>query len=770
MAQTLGNAELLALLQGLEEDSSQYTFGTLRAQRDRAVKDYFQRPYGNEEEGWSQIVTSDVQDTIEWMMPALLEKFVSSDDAVVFDPSRASDAEGAEQATDACNYVFYKQNNGFLILYTAFKDALQVKNCAINWRKETKEVVEKLPLRGVPAEMIAYHLSQGWEQKEDAEALPQQEPQIMQTPQGPMVVAPPQTYNALLTKTVERKTIKVEAFEPETLQVKRDWTSPMLEDCPYVCRSLYVSLSDLKMMGFEDVTAEELAGSAQTGIGMDQESRRTRTGDQDDVSFTERNEVDTDDESQTMGYLRIEWVLADKDGDGIAERLEVYRLEDKILSVEECPQVPVATGSPILVQHRWDGMSVAEIVADIQRLRTDLMRGVVNNAALANNPRNTVLTDANGAPRANVDDLLDSRPGGLLRQFQPDAIGTQETPFVGQQMFGMMEYIDLMREQRTGVSKNQQGLDPNSLRPDRTAKEVQLTTNAANRRIDLVARIFAETLVKPMFKGILRLLTEGDMDKIAFRLRGKFVEYDPNEWRDSYDMTINVGTGTGDKEKQLAVLAAVGQEQLTLAGSPLGPMVVTPRQIYKTKAKMLDLAGFKNVDDFWTDPQDAKLPTPPPPPPDPKIQIEQMKLQAEAQKFQAESQQEYAKLQLEDQRKQRELMAQNEIQRQNDERDAQAKLLEAQYKQELELAKLSQERYKTDEDNRVKIIVAQIAHPGENGVEVAEDGTVTQKPDPMLAVLAGLAELKESNLRPKVIELRDSTGKVTKSGVVASVQ
>jgi hypothetical protein len=260
-------------------------------------------------------------------------------------------------------------------------------------------------------------------------------------------------------------------------------------------------------------------------------------------------------------------VLVDYDGDGIAERRCIYRLKNKILSNDEAEDVPFATASPILNPHRWDGMSVAETVSDLQALRTELTRQMVNSAALANNPRTKVLTDATGAPLANIDDLLTSAPGRILRQRQTDAIQEHVTPWVGGQMFPMLEYIDHMREQRTGVSRAQQGIDANALRHDRTAAEVMQTANAAAARIELIARIFAETLVKPIFKGIFKLLTDGEMDQIAFRLRNQFVQIDPNEWRDGYDMTINVGLGTGDKNQQAAILQSIFEQQMMLAQS-----------------------------------------------------------------------------------------------------------------------------------------------------------------------------------------------------------
>ena len=638
---------LLSHLQTLEEDSASFTWGRLGSERERAMKEYFRQPYGTEEEGWSSIVTSEVQDTVEWILPSLLKIFTSTDQAVSFEPSKQEDVKPAEQATDTCNYVFYKQNPGFLVLYTAFKDALLVKNCAVMWRKETKRTKEVTPVRGATLEMLTMllqgtnEMSEGSESGEsgevgedvELEAVTSIPPQPMLGPDGQPMIDPstgqpmmgPELFNARICSYKNKTTIKVEAFPPEDLLIKRDWTTPLLDDCPYVSRNMRVTLSDLKEMGFDDVTVEDLDSSNGAAFSADASFRQNRANASDEV-FRGMQTAESDDESLTEGYLRIEFVLVDFDGDGIAERRCIYRLKDKILSNEECAQVPIATASPILVAHRWDGMSLAETVSDLQQLKTELTRQMVNSAYLSNNPRTEVLTDPNGSPYANIDDLLDSRPGGVLRKSRENALTQNIVPFVGGQMLPLLGYVDEMGAKRTGVSPSTQ-MDVNTLRSDRTAVEVQQTANAAAARIDLIARIFAETLLKPIFKGILCLLTDGDMEKIAFRLRNEFVEYDPNEWHDQYDMTINVGLGTGDKAQQQAALQTIFQNQMGLSQSPFGPLLIAPKAIYNTQVKLVENAGFKNVGDFFNDPKEQQV-QPQQPPPDPSLQIAQMQLQA----------------------------------------------------------------------------------------------------------------------------------------------
>lgn len=617
MAKMTDNA-LLKHLQSNEDDGAEYV-ETIGASRLTSMREYYREPYPGDSEldGWSQIVTSKVQDTVEWILPELLDIFTTSEQAVVFEPSTAEDVKGAQQATDGCNHVFYKQNNGFLILYTAFKDALIAQNCAVEWTTVKEQVRDVKEVQGAPVEVLAALEADGYEIEA---AMP-----IMG---GVMPL-----FSAKVAKTVERKKVCVEAFPPEQLIVKRGWTSPLLADCPYVARVRQVTLSDLKMMGFKDVTAEELRTSEDANPdGLEEDYRLTRT----DGSYTLENDaVDSEDDSLTTGWLRCEYVLVDYDGDGIAERRLIYRLADKILSNEETDHVQIATTSPIINTHRWDGMSIAEAVSDIQRLDTDLTRAMVNGANLAVNPRKTVLTDTNGAPYVAMDDLLDFRIGGIVRQTRADALGVEPTPFNAANILPVLSYVEEMAEKRTGVSKQQQGLDSNALRNDRTAAEVQMTANAAKQRIKLIARIFAETLVKPIFLGILRLLTAGEMEPLAFRLRGEFVRYDPNEWRDQYDMTVNVGLGTGDKQQQIAFFTRLSQMQLGLAQTPYGPLMIDPTKIFNTYAKLIELGGQKNVEDFIANPQGKQMPQPGPPP---QLAIEREKLQQQGQIKQMEMQ------------------------------------------------------------------------------------------------------------------------------------
>lgn len=700
----MDETELLELLRAKEQAASHYIHGQLGNERESALREYYRQPYGNEEDGWSQIVASDVSDSVEWILPALLKTFTATDKAVSFEPNTEADVAGADQATDACNYVFYKQNNGFLVLYTALKDMLTVKNCAVMWRKEETETVSSVPFKGATDEVLALMLQES-EDSEIESATPG--PLIGQDgqPQLDDTGIPVTAYSGRMKKTEKRSIVKVEAFSPEDLLVDREWTSPLLADCPYVARLIRVTLSDLKLMGY-DCDASDLMASDHG----DMTNRLTRVNQLESAETVDFGESKGDDDSMATGWLRMEWVLADFDGDGIAERICVHRLEEKILKREVVSHVPIATSSPILNPHRWDGMSIADAVSDLQKLHTELLRQTLNNLYLTNNPRTKVLTDANWSPLARIDDLLDSRPGGVIRQRDVNAVIEHVTPFAAGASMPMLEYVQSMRENRTGVSRTSQGLNPDSMNNTATGRAMDMS--AAMQRVELIARIIAETLVKPIFQGILKVLTDGDMKKMSFRLRDEFVEYDPNEWRDQYDMTINVGLGTGDVQQKAAQLMMIAQ--LQKEGMAIG--LTTPEHMYHTGAKIIENAGFKDVQNFLQDP--SKSPPQQPQKPLP-LQIEEMKIQADMQKHQAETQSDIQKFQAETQMtreieqikadaKLREIQGNLELQAANDARDSEREQQKALMDMQLEQQRIEFERWKAELQAQTQIYIEQL--------------------------------------------------------------
>lgn len=614
----MSDEEVVAYLQSEADEASQYVWGELAVDRENALRHYLQLPYGNEVEGRTSVVDSTLQDSVEWIVANLIKMFAATDEVVVFDPTGPEDVQGAEQATAGCNYVFSKQNNGFVLLYTWLKDALLYRNGSVTWRWRVEELVESQTFRGLTEDELVLVSERGEIESSDSQDVPMPDGTVQKL------------YDVRIKTTRKRGRVFIEVIPPNELLVSRRHNSILLDECRYVARCQRVSLSDLREMGFR-VEADELVDNRNAFLA----NPNRLLDDRDDLDFSRK----FTDESLTEGWLHTEYVLLDVDGDGIAERRRIYRIGKRILENEPCSHVPIAAITPVILTHRFEGRSLDDLVDDLQRLKTEIIRQMVDNLRLANNQRKAVLASRDGAIHANLDDLLDSRPGGVVREYAQGAVRELTSQWVGGQSFPMLEYLDQARENRIGLSRYNQGLDPSSLQ--KTATGVQMLFSAAQLRLDLMARIIAECGMKPLMRGILKTLTENGMEPLMFRLRNEFVQYDPQEWRDGYDMSVTVGLGTGNRQEQAGHLMLIAQKQeaLLMAG---GMNIVTPKEYYATLAKIVENAGMKNVQDFFVDPTEAlkqQQMNPQPPPPDPKVLIEQAKLQQQGQIKSAELQQ-----------------------------------------------------------------------------------------------------------------------------------
>jgi hypothetical protein len=302
--------------------------------------------------------------------------------------------------------------------------------------------------------------------------------------------------------------------------------------------------------------------------------------------------------------------------------------------------------------HRHVGRSYADLTMDIQLIKSTLLRGQLDNMYLANNGRYAI------SNRVNLDDMLTSRPGGVVRvDGDPgSSIMPLQHPPLPAASFSMVEYMDSMKEKRTGVTAYNQGLDANSL--NKTATGIQQVMNAAAQRLELVARTFAETGVKDLFVLVHRLVRQNYTKPDIIRLRNKWVEVDPRSWKNRKDLTISVGLGSGNKDQQLMHLNSI----LAFQEKALALGITSPDKIYNALAKLTQNAGFKNPEEFWTNP--AENPQQPQQQQDPnqaiiqgQMQIEQMKAQSEMQLSQQKAQ---ADLQQEQLRSQNDLVIERE--------------------------------------------------------------------------------------------------------------
>lgn len=604
-------AELLAIVEAEERSALGYGDGELNRDREKALRYFNGEPFGNEQEGRSQVVSTDVSNTVLWVMPSLLRIFTATYKAVEFEPERPEDEEAARQATDGCNYVFYRQNNGFLVLHNLFFDGLLSKNGYVKVFYEDKKTKRKERYQGLTEEQLAL-LTQGGVKILSADSYPDPNAQLPAMPGAP--VPTPMLYDVELEVEDDKGKTCVVPVPPEEVLVHKELTSPDPQDALFFAHRTRKTVSELREMGYDVDETMIATDEGHTSLDTTPEYLARRVFDEEEL-----READKMDPARRWVWVTEAYIRVDYDGDGVTELRKVIKAGKQVLENEETEVVPFAALTPIVMPHRHFGKSIADVIMDLQLIKSMLLRGVLDNIYLTNAPRMLVPSTPQGAPLANLDDLLTVRAGGVVRHWGPQEPKPITVPFMGQYGLQVMEYVDSLLENRTGVTKYNQGLDANSL--NKTATGISQIMTAAQQRIELIARIFAETGVKRIFQLILHCLTKYSMKPMVFRLRDQWVNYDPRTWREWMDMTVNVGLGTGNKDQQLMHLQSIAMSQLEAVKAGGMGLLVTPKNLYNTQAKIVENAGFKNVEDFWTDPGDQM----PEPQPDPKLELEKQK-------------------------------------------------------------------------------------------------------------------------------------------------
>ena len=578
-----------------------------------AMDYYLGEPFGNEQPDRSQVVSTEVSDTIEHIMPSLMRIFTQSEEYVRFAPHGPEDVAVAEQASDYCNWVINNDNRGFEIMHNWFKDALILKNGVVKFYWDEKTDIETEEYADLNDEELTVILADP-----EVEIVEQDERTIgedMITPDGMMIPAPV-LYDIKVKRTKTDGKVCIENVPPEEFLITSRAKS--LEDADFVAHRSSMSVSDLVQMGYSRDEIEKYAGVSDVETS---EERTSRFEDLEGGAPYDSLDPTMRDVLVTECYIR-----SDYDGDGVAEFRRVLTVGNgyHVLENEECDQLPFAILSPILMPHRAIGRSVAELVMDVQLIKSTLMRQLLDNIYNTNNARVVAVEG-----QVNLDDLLTNRPGGIVRTRTAGAVQPLQVPEVSSSVFPALNYMDSVREQRTGISKQSMGLDADALQST-TATAVAAMQAASQGKIEMIARVFAETGVRALFRGILHLVTKYQNKEKIIRLRNNFVTMDPRQWDNMYDVQINVGLGTGQREQQLATLfqIAAKQEGIMATMGPNNP-IVTPIQYRNTLSKIAELSGFKDASEFFQDPRNA----PPPPPqqqgPNPEMQMEMAKAENE---------------------------------------------------------------------------------------------------------------------------------------------
>jgi hypothetical protein len=625
----LEDQDLKNILQSHITNALGFLGGTLSTQREKSLEYYQGDKLGNEIDGRSQVVSTDVADTIESLLPNLLRVFTASDKVVNCEPVRAEDAPLAEQATAYLNHIFYKENDGFVLLYNFFKDALLEKNGILKVYYDDTVTVEHETYRNLTDQEYQDIIDQNdvqvvkHSEKEDElgeESLEQFENQMSQAGLD-LDLPTPKLHDLEIKRTLKKGKIKVDSIPPEEFLIDKNCIK--LDEANYVAHRVDITRSELISMGYNKDDVESLPASESSILNTEKFARYKNI---DDYPFNTSQDKSTQTVTIYENYVRYDF-----DDDGIAELRKIVSVgesSEQILENVPCDHIPFVSVTPIPMPHRFYGRSVAELVEDIQLMKSTVMRQLLDNMYLTNNNRVAIMDGM-----VNMDDLLTSRPGGVVRTKQPPnqvMQPIQAQPISGQ-AFPLLEYLDTIREVRTGVTKYNQGLDSDSL--NKTATGISAIINQTQMRAELIARIFAETGVKDLFRKMFELSVKYQDKEKIIQLNNQYIPVLPTEWRNRFNISIVVGLGTGTKEQQLIILNNILDKQLqafNLQGQREYPMV-SLKNIYNTLSKIVENAGLKTPDSYFINPDIGRqYVTPPPPPPIPPIEkIEMTRIDAE---------------------------------------------------------------------------------------------------------------------------------------------
>ena len=630
----MDESELQGIVASELEDAVSYIDSDVSPIRAKGTEYYRGDPFGNEEDGRSQVVAMEVRDTVSAMLPSLMKVFFSSENVVEYVPRGPEDVAGAQQATDYANYIYSADNNGFLTTYALFKDSL-VRKCGIAkyWWEENEEVkIEEYS--GLDDQTIQILMQEDAEVKIVVSYPDTSIPMEMMPPPQPdpvtglpMPMQQPMLHDVQIKRNTKDGRIRIMAVPPEELVLDRRARS--FDDAAIIAHRQMATVSDLIGMGYDQDEIEENISSTDLDSNDEYLARQplsTTFGAADSMNPMQRRVL------YIEAYMRVDF-----DGDGIPELRKiccmgsgytmVRNLPASYIPFVDFPCDPEPHTSPL------EAMSIFDITHDIQEIKSEILRNTLDSLAQSIHPRTAVVEG-----QVNIDDVLNNETGAIIRMRAPGMVQPFSSPFVGQAAFPMLGYMDEMREDRTGMSKAAMGLDPDALQST-TKAAVAATVSASNSRLELQARILAEGM-KKLFKGILYLMTTHQDKPRMVRLRNQWVQIDPRVWDAGMDVNVNIGLGNGDNNEKLAALNLImqKQEQIMAQFGPMNQIASLPMYI-RTLQKAIELSGNKDASSYFnTLPADFQMPQEPakPSPEEVLAQVQAQSIQADIQKKAAE--------------------------------------------------------------------------------------------------------------------------------------
>lgn len=633
--QPMDDAELQAIITQDLVDAVSYVDSDLSPTRAKGTEYYRGDLFGNEVEGNSKVVAMEVRDTVSAMLPSLMRVFFNSENVVEFVPRGPEDVKTAQQATDYVNYIFQNDNNGFLTSYAIFKDAL-VRKCGIAkfwWEDDEKVSIDQYT--GLDEQTLQMLMQEPANEVTIVVSYPDPDADEMQLTVDPMTGAPmampaPMLHDVQIKRITKDGRIRIMAVPPEELLLDRRARS--FDDATIIAHRQMATVADLIAMGYDQEEIEENLSTTDLDSNDEYLARQplsTTFGTNDAANPMMRRVL------YVEAYSRVDY-----DNDGIAELRKVccmgggYKvvrnLPASYIPFADFPCDPEPHTSPL------EAMSIFDITRDLQEIKSEILRNTLDSLAQSIHPRTAVVEG-----QVNIDDVLNNETGAIIRMRAPGMVQPLSTPFVGQAAFPMMEYMDQIKEDRTGMSKAAMGLNADALQSS-TKAAVNATISASQGRIELTARLLAEGM-KKLFKGILFLVVTHQDKQRMVRMRNEWVAIDPRYWESSMDASINIALGNGDtnERRQALMMIMAKQEQILQQLGPTNPLV-TPQQFSNTLRKIVELSGFKDASSYFQDiPADYV-----PPVPQPKPTPEEILAQVQAESIKADIQKKAADLEL----------------------------------------------------------------------------------------------------------------------------
>lgn len=624
---------LSAVVKGLLDDSIDYS-EELGEERMAATDAYNGEPYGNEQEGRSQVVTREVRDAVEVAKPALMRIFFGSHRVLEYAPVGPEDVEPAKDATDYAHYVLNSVNPGYIEFLSAFDDGLIRRTGVFKvWWEESETPVQS---EHSGLTQLEISILEQDDEVTDIEVTPTGESAPYEVPEGfgpdgqPLPPDEPEPlFDAVVTRIKTKGRMRVVAVPAEEFVIHRKARN--IETSWLTGHYRNVTISDLREMGYPEEDLEDLGGSEED-FDLEKEARSVGT-------TTDEQEGAIDESMTEVPYAEL-WVRVDYDGDGVAELRKVCVAGSayKVLENELADYAPMAIICPSPIAHQAIGHSLAELVTDIQKIKTMVLRATLDSLASSVDPDVTAVEN-----EVNFDDLLNTERGRIIRQKRPGMVEYLTQPFMGKEAFPMMQYLDTLAEARTGMNEAAQGLNADALQSTST-NAIENATQAAMSRIEFIARTFIEGGLKRLYKIMLKTSIE-NMDRATMiRRNNRFIAVDPRSWNAEMDVEIAVPLSNASLDQRLALLQAIAekQEQAIQIGGPENP-IAGLKEYTNTLVEITKLGGITDPNRHFKDPED---PASQPPPQPPKPSPEEILAQAELMRTQANTQNEARELEL----------------------------------------------------------------------------------------------------------------------------